>query len=89
MGIGTGLAIYFIIWWVVLFIVLPFGHRSQADNNDVTLGTVESAPANFSFGRMFFRTTFASAIVFSGYFLATVYGGYTLNDVTALFPDFK
>ena len=28
----------------VLFAVLPFGHRSQDDAGDITLGTVSSAP---------------------------------------------
>jgi len=29
MSIATGLAIYFIIWWMVLFAVLPFGVRAS------------------------------------------------------------
>ncbi len=43
MGIGTAFAIYFIIWWVVLFTVLPFWARSQADEGEVILGTTHSA----------------------------------------------
>lgn len=89
MAFGTGFAIYFIIWWLVLFVVLPFGHRSQEDERDIVPGTVESAPANFRFGRVVLRTTVVSAIVFAGYLLATIYGGYSLSDVTGLFPDFK
>ena len=27
----TGFAIYFLIWWLTLFAVLPFGVRSRAD----------------------------------------------------------
>ena len=37
-------AIFFIIWWLVLFATLPFGLKSQDDDQDVTLGTVSSAP---------------------------------------------
>jgi predicted secreted protein len=29
MSLATAIAIYFIIWWVVLFAVLPWGVRSQ------------------------------------------------------------
>ena len=29
MGIGTGIAIYFIIWWLMIFITLPFRMRSR------------------------------------------------------------
>lgn len=89
MGIGTGFAIYFIIWWVVLFTVLPFGLRTQSEENDVTLGTVSSAPAKFRFAPIFLRTTLVSAIVFAVYFAVTVYGGFTLDDLIALGPDFK
>ena len=31
MNITLGLAIYFILWWTVLFAVLPFGVRSQKE----------------------------------------------------------
>ena len=27
----TGLAIYFVLWWLVLFAVLPFGTRPVAE----------------------------------------------------------
>lgn len=31
MGIGSIAAIYFIVWWLCLFAVLPFGIRSPAE----------------------------------------------------------
>ena len=37
-------ALFFATWWVVLFAVLPFSVRTQDDEQDVTLGTVASAP---------------------------------------------
>lgn len=89
MGFGTGFAIYFIIWWVVLFTVLPFSARSQADEGEITLGTAHSAPANFRFAPIFWRTTLISAAVFFGYVLLTVVAGYSLDDLIALAPDFK
>ncbi|MBW3098882.1 DUF1467 family protein [Pseudohoeflea coraliihabitans] len=90
MGIGTGFAVFFIIWWLMLFAVLPFyGKRSQADADDVTPGTVESAPAAFRFSAVFLRTTLVAAVVFAAYYVLTVYAGITFADVTALFPDFR
>ncbi|WP_339758917.1 DUF1467 family protein [uncultured Hoeflea sp.] len=89
MGFGTGFAIYFIIWWVVLFTVLPFSARSQADEGDVTLGTAHSAPAHFRFSPIFWRTTLISAVVFGAYLAVTVLGGYSLDDLIVLSPDFK
>ena len=39
MSLSTGLAIYFIIWWVVLFTVLPWGIRSQHEAGPIVDGT--------------------------------------------------
>ena len=39
MSLATAIAIYFIIWWVVLFAVLPWGVRSQEEGGDVVSGT--------------------------------------------------
>jgi len=41
---ATFAAIYFVVWWVCLFIVLPFGVRNQVDAGDVTPGTEAGAP---------------------------------------------
>ncbi len=48
MGWITALAIFFVIWWTVLFAILPIGMRSQIEDDDVILGTAHSAPTNFS-----------------------------------------
>ena len=38
-------AIYFVIWWIVLFAVLPWGVRSQHESGDSAPGTDPGAPA--------------------------------------------
>ncbi|MGL4496733.1 MAG: DUF1467 family protein, partial [Beijerinckiaceae bacterium] len=35
MPIGSLIAIYFVIWWIILFAVLPFGVRSQVEEGKV------------------------------------------------------
>ena len=45
MSLTTAAAIYFIIWWVVLFAVLPWGVRSQVESGDVVPGSDPGAPA--------------------------------------------
>ena len=45
MSIATAIAIYFIIWWMVLFAVLPWGVRGQHESGAVTPGTDPGAPA--------------------------------------------
>ncbi len=45
MSIGSSVAIYFVIWWTTLFVVLPFGIRSQLEAGEVSPGSDPGAPA--------------------------------------------
>ncbi|MFM9941914.1 MAG: DUF1467 family protein [Hyphomicrobiaceae bacterium] len=59
-----GLALYFIIWWTVLFAVLPLGMRTQDEAGDVVPGTPGSAPAAPNFPRILLLTTLGAALIF-------------------------
>lgn len=75
MGIVTALAVYFVIWWTVLFAILPIGVRSQLDDNDTILGTAASAPTTPRMLRKVGQTTIVAAIVFAVFYVATqLYG---------------
>ena len=39
MSISGALALYFIIWWLTLFAILPLGVRSQHEAGEVADGT--------------------------------------------------
>ena len=43
MGWVTGLAVYFVLWWLVIFMVLPWGNR-PVDAEDAARGHAPSAP---------------------------------------------
>jgi predicted secreted protein len=64
MGWTLGLAIYFIIWWVVLFAVLPIGVRTQGEDGEVVPGTPSSAPSKPRLLRIAGITTLAAGVVF-------------------------
>jgi predicted secreted protein len=65
MRLGTVIAIYFLIWWVVLFVVLPWGVRSQVESGDVAAGTDPGAPARHRVWRVLAWTTIIATIVFA------------------------
>lgn len=44
MAWGSYLAIYFVVWWLCLFIVLPFGVHNQVDEGEVVPGSESGAP---------------------------------------------
>jgi predicted secreted protein len=65
MTIAFGIALYFMIWWITLFAVLPFGVHTQGDAGDVTPGTPESAPARPRLLRVFLINTVVASLTFA------------------------
>jgi predicted secreted protein len=72
--ISTGFAIYFVMWWIVLFLTLPFGVRSQHEDGDstgqVVPGTDPGAPVLPRMARKLIWTTLISAVFFAVSLLA-------------------
>jgi predicted secreted protein len=69
MGLFPSIAVYFVIWWLCLFVVLPFGIRSHHEMDDVTLGTDAGAPHRPRMGIRLLATTLLAAILYGGFFL--------------------
>lgn len=61
--ISGGTALYFIIWWTLLFAVLPFGIRSQVEAGEVVTGSEPGAPAAPALREKALWTTFVAAVV--------------------------
>ena len=80
MTISFAIAIYFIIWWLTLFAVLPFGLRTQHDQGEVVPGTPASAPMRNRMLRSVLITTVVSAVIFGVAYLAFSRGWVTLLD---------
>jgi predicted secreted protein len=64
MQVGTALATYFLIWWVTLFAVLPWGVRNQEESGEVVSGTDPGAPAMPRLWRKLLWTTLLSGVVY-------------------------
>jgi predicted secreted protein len=69
-SISTALAIYFVIWWLVLFLTLPFGVRSQHEDGEGAPGTDPGAPIMARMGRKLIWTTVISAVIYAVAILA-------------------
>jgi len=63
MTFASFIAIYFIVWWTCLFVVLPFGVKNQSDSGDVHPGSEPGAPVFARIRQRFLATTIVSAIV--------------------------
>ncbi|MFD2251513.1 putative secreted protein [Pseudochelatococcus lubricantis] len=58
------LALYFIIWWITLFAILPLGVRSQWED-EVVPGTEPGAPQRPKMWRKALITTVVAAVIFA------------------------
>lgn len=66
MGVFTGIAIFFTIWWTVLFTVLPWGVQSHADAGvEVPGGGERGSPVDPKLKQKFLITTAISAVLFA------------------------
>ncbi|MDB5505690.1 MAG: hypothetical protein JWR75_328 [Devosia sp.] len=63
MQVGTIIAIYFVVWWISLFVILPLGARSQRDAGQVVAGSEPGAPARLRLWQQLLATTLLAAVV--------------------------
>jgi predicted secreted protein len=65
MNLVTGVFLYLLIWWIVLFAVLGWG-STHAEKNQP--GMMHGAPANPQLRRKFIATTLIAALVWLAIF---------------------
>ncbi len=65
MTVTTALAAFFLIWWVSLFAVLPWGVRSQHEGGEMAPGTDPGAPTSFRLGRTLLWTTAVALVIYA------------------------
>ncbi len=85
MPITTGIAIFFLIWWIMLFVVLPWGVHRQDEEGEISPGTDPGAPAIPNLKRKLVWTTLVSLVVFAGCYVVYVDRLVTLERLLAPF----
>ena len=81
MSIVLSLALYFIIWWTLLFAILPIGLRTQGEAGEVVPGTPASAPVKPRFLWIIGVNTLVSLVVFLVVRAAVVYQWLPLGTI--------
>ena len=75
MGPIWTLSIYFVVWWISLFAILPLGVRSPAETGThVEDGHDPGAPVNPNLKRKAITTTWVAAIVTAVIWIVVQYG---------------
>jgi predicted secreted protein len=82
-------AIYFVIWWIVLFAMLPIGVRTSEEAGEKTvLGAAESAPHVPNLLPKMLATTVVSSIIFAALYVIIVHHVITLDQIP-FFPRYE
>ena len=74
MSTSTAIAIYFLIWWITLFAVLPWDVRNQEESGEVTPGTDPGAPATHRVWHKLGWTTVVATTIFGILYIAYTRG---------------
>ena len=75
-------AIYFLLWVMSAFLLLPFGMRTNEDLGLETLpGHADSAPANFRPGRLALRATLIAAVLTALFAINYTQGWIGIEDI--------
>jgi len=66
MSLLTSISVFLVIWWTVLFAVLPIGSRSYHEMGLKPPGGGDpGAPVNPNLKRKFFTTTWIAVVIFT------------------------
>jgi predicted secreted protein len=65
MRTSVAVATFFCMWFITLFVVLPFFAKTQDEAGDVVPGTPESAPAKINLLKIFLVNTVVAIVSFS------------------------
>jgi len=80
MAVGSALVLLAVVWFMVLFVVLPLRLTTQGDANDVTPGTPAGAPHQLNLKRKLWLTTIWSLAVWAVICAVILSGVITVRD---------
>jgi len=85
MSIASGIAIFFIVWWVCLFAVLPFGVRNAHEAGEaVEQGNEAGAPVRPLMRQKVLATTLLATVVFALIWGQMTYGWIGFENIPYL-----
>lgn len=88
MSVIYGLAVYFVMWWIVWIAVLPWGVRTAHETGEQAVpGQAQSAPQNPMLWKKVLWTTAVTTVLFLLFWANTKYGWLTLDDLPGPTPE--
>ena len=87
MGVTSAMVVFAIVWFLVLFCVLPRKILTQKETGKILEGTPSSAPADLDIKKKFLLTTLISFVLWFLICLLIIFG-YISSDTMDLFKYF-
>lgn len=81
MSLTGGVVVFVLLWWLVLFMVLPWGVRTQDEAGETVQGAADSAPERPLLWRKAAITTAVAALLWSAIYLALASGWIRIEDL--------
>jgi predicted secreted protein len=83
MSTTLAVAIYFIVWWITLFAILPFRFGDAGAENDA-FAAQSGAPVSPRLGLKFVITTIVASLIFAAIYVVLAYRIIGLDDIPFL-----
>ena len=81
MNLTGGVVLYAVLWFLVLFVLLPIGQQSQADVGEVTPGTPAGAPHEPKLKKKMIWATIIAGVIWGVIAYVILGGVITREDV--------
>lgn len=85
MNLTGGIVLYTVLWFLVLFVLLPIGQKSQADAGEVTPGTPPGAPHEPRLKKKALLATLIAGVLWAIIAWLILGGIITRADIEAMF----
>lgn len=80
MAVTSALVLLAVIWFMVLFVVLPLNLRTQGEDGEIVPGTPGSAPSDPQLGRKAMIVTLVSVPLWAAISAVIISGAITVDD---------
>ena len=81
MALTSGIVLFAVVWFMVLFVVLPLRLTTQGDAGRIEPGTHAGAPQDLKLRRKLLVTTAASILIWIVLFLVITSGVISVRDI--------
>jgi len=81
MSITGSIVVFIILWWLILFMILPRNINSQQEKGSIIEGTDPGAPSNPNIFKKLVLTTIIASLLFAIIFVLTYFDILNIREI--------